>query len=203
MNFESLNNMEFSSRQLDVLEAALPIFAARGFYGTSMADIADAVGVRKATLYSHFDSKETIFRNLIDAVIAEQLDFVRKFFESSKGDLPLLQLEKYFRGYIKHCWKNPKVDFWIKYYYFPPVELKKEILSKTHKYENIISEKLAEIVECGIKSGHIIKRNSWEITVTYYSLLIGLVMSLDYYTDKGLEKDVSACISVFLNGIKV
>jgi AcrR family transcriptional regulator len=51
----------------ELLQAALELFAAKGFEGTSVRDIARAVGLSESVLYAHFDSKRAIF----DAVFAE------------------------------------------------------------------------------------------------------------------------------------
>ncbi len=52
----------------EILDAALELFAATGFHGTSMRDIARAAGVRESGIYHYFASKEA----LLDAVIFEQ-----------------------------------------------------------------------------------------------------------------------------------
>lgn len=50
-----------------LLRAALELFAAKGFEGTSVRDIARAVGLSESVLYAHFDNKQAIF----DAVFAQ------------------------------------------------------------------------------------------------------------------------------------
>src|SRR5580693_3743180 len=44
-----------------ILENAYRLFRAQGFDGTSMTDITSEVGGSKATVYSHFSSKEELF----------------------------------------------------------------------------------------------------------------------------------------------
>jgi AcrR family transcriptional regulator len=47
---------------LDVIvQRAAEVFAERGFAATSVREIGDAVGIRSASLYHHFPSKEKIF----------------------------------------------------------------------------------------------------------------------------------------------
>jgi AcrR family transcriptional regulator len=50
-----------------VLEAALDLFAEKGYYGTSLHDIASGVGIRESALYNYFPSKEALFEALIFA----------------------------------------------------------------------------------------------------------------------------------------
>src|SRR5689334_5258602 len=48
----------------DILETALELFAARGFAGASVRQIASAVGITEGALYAHFPSKQAIFETL-------------------------------------------------------------------------------------------------------------------------------------------
>ena len=51
----------------EILDAALELFSLQGFEATSISQIAGAVGIRKASLYSHFESKQAI----LDAIVKE------------------------------------------------------------------------------------------------------------------------------------
>ena len=61
----------------DIIEAATRIFSERGYHAASMSDIADAVGIRKASLYHHVRKKEdllfAIHETLIDELISETM----------------------------------------------------------------------------------------------------------------------------------
>src|SRR5262245_18574541 len=50
-----------------ILEAALDLFAAHGYAGTSMRKLARAVGIRESSIYNHFAGKDEIIRALIEA----------------------------------------------------------------------------------------------------------------------------------------
>lgn len=59
-----------------ILDAALSLFADRGYYGTSLRDIAAAVGVRESAIYNYFKGKDALFSALMTAAHerkAEQL----------------------------------------------------------------------------------------------------------------------------------
>ena len=53
----------------EILNAALDLFSVHGYEATSTAQIADAVGIRKASLYSHFSSKQEILDELIKVTL--------------------------------------------------------------------------------------------------------------------------------------
>lgn len=58
-----------------ILQAASRLFLEEGFAKTSMDSIAKASGVSKQTVYSHFDSKDTLFQSAISSKCrAYQLD---------------------------------------------------------------------------------------------------------------------------------
>ena len=63
--------MEKVSTKDQILDVALDLFAVRGYEATSISQIADAVGLRKASLYSHFTSKQDILDTLVDELTKE------------------------------------------------------------------------------------------------------------------------------------
>lgn len=62
--------MERGNTKQEILEASLELFSVQGFEATSIAQIASAVGIRKASLYSHFENKQAI----LDAIVKEVLE---------------------------------------------------------------------------------------------------------------------------------
>lgn len=57
-------------RRAQLLRAAASAFAAGGFAVTSMEDVASEAGVTKLILYRHFESKEDLYRAVLDEVSA-------------------------------------------------------------------------------------------------------------------------------------
>src|SRR5512140_3005193 len=47
-------------RPREILAAALPVFAARGYHATRLADVAAAAGVTKGTIYYYFKNKDAL-----------------------------------------------------------------------------------------------------------------------------------------------
>ena len=61
--------MENANTREEILEIALEMFSVNGYEATSISQIADAVGIRKASLYSHFGSKQDILDNVVEDVL--------------------------------------------------------------------------------------------------------------------------------------
>jgi len=57
-------------RHAEIVDAAAKVFAKRGYHGASTQDIADVLGIRQASLYYYFDSKEAA----LEAVCAEGME---------------------------------------------------------------------------------------------------------------------------------
>jgi TetR/AcrR family transcriptional regulator len=59
------------TRREEILDLATQLFAERGYEGTSMADLAERVGLRKASLFHHFASKEVLYTAVLARLVEE------------------------------------------------------------------------------------------------------------------------------------
>lgn len=104
---------EKGNTKQEILEAALDLFSAQGFEATSMQQIAEAVGIRKPSLYSHFAGKQEILDELVRTTIEQyekhslfaQADWDNPDFTAGKQDITeddvLQMIMKHF-CYIVH-----------------------------------------------------------------------------------------------------
>ena len=106
--------MDRGNTKQEILEAALELFSVQGFEATSIAQIASAVGIRKASLYSHFENKQAI----LDAIVKEVLEqyaahsiFARADWEKDAGNLPLTsdQAVGMIQGQIRYILHDPVI----------------------------------------------------------------------------------------------
>ncbi|MCA9596966.1 MAG: TetR/AcrR family transcriptional regulator [Myxococcales bacterium] len=70
-----------SQKRDALLDAALELFAERGFHGTAVPEVAERAGVAAGTLYRYFDSKEA----LVNALYQREK---QAFVESLRRDFP-------------------------------------------------------------------------------------------------------------------
>ena len=106
--------MERGNTKQEILEASLELFSVQGFEATSISQIAEAVGIRKASLYSHFASKQAILDALVEEVL-EQYDahslFTRTNWEQDGGQLPGTAEEaaQMIRGQLRYILHDPSI----------------------------------------------------------------------------------------------
>lgn len=55
------SRLSSEDRRVQILEAAIPVFAEKGFQATTTRDLAKAAEISEALLYKHFPSKEALF----------------------------------------------------------------------------------------------------------------------------------------------
>ena len=174
-----------------ILDHALALFTDKGYEGASMDDIARAVGIRKASLYAHFDGKESIFSAIFDDILAEYLCFIHELTRLSDETAPEA-LESIFLSFIDYCYDNPKMYFWDRYFYYPPDFLKDFIREKTLETERLFLERIRLLMEQGAGNGEIRGGDTEGMTLSYYYLMIGLSMSVRMYERADLLRDARA-----------
>ena len=87
------------ARPEEILDAAWAVFAEQGFARAKLDDVAHRAGVSKGTLYLYFDSKETLFREVVRSkvvsTVVEGEELVRGFGGSSRQLLATLIARMY------------------------------------------------------------------------------------------------------------
>lgn len=70
-----------------ILEAAVQVFADRGYHDTAVDDIVRASGTSKGAVYFHFPNKQGIFLSLVDFLASQLIDQMDSAIESEKGGI--------------------------------------------------------------------------------------------------------------------
>ncbi|MDR1608436.1 MAG: TetR/AcrR family transcriptional regulator [Deltaproteobacteria bacterium] len=162
----------FSKLQL----AALSLFAELGYDLTSMSMIAARAGIRKSSIYAHFDSKESLYLSLLDPIIEKELAFLDNQFKS-----PQIAT---FRQCIVSCMTRfhedpPVLKFLLRSNYLPPAELAPQILPKSrHFYLTILNQTEKSLAKMGVP-----KKSLKELAHVYSGLLDSHLLTLIYCPD--------------------
>ena len=82
----------------EALSKALGVFWTKGYEGASMADLTEAMGITKPSLYAAFGNKEALFHKAQDLYEAEKLAYTR---EALKQPTARAVAEHFMRGAIE------------------------------------------------------------------------------------------------------
>ena len=102
----------------EILQAALDLFSVQGYEATSISQLAEAVGIRKASLYSHFSNKQAILDALIAEVLAQyethsifaRADWDDPGFTGDQEDLTPDAVMQMMIGQVRYILHDPQVS---------------------------------------------------------------------------------------------
>ena len=132
----------------DILDASAQIFSQKGYHGTSMQDIADAVNLQKASLYHHVSSKQEILFALLNRglfLLNEKVD--QAISDSQPADA---NLRMAIKAYLKAMTGNHDVTsvLLLEYRSLEPNYLEPHIKERD-RFELL----WRNIIESGVKEG--------------------------------------------------
>ena len=101
----------------EILDAALELFSMQGYEATAISQIAEAVGLRKASIYSHFENKQAILDALIQNTLEQyekhsifaQADWGDSSFTSGKENMTPEMAAEMFLGQIRYILHDPQI----------------------------------------------------------------------------------------------
>lgn len=155
----------------DILLAAAQVFRRKGFHGASMQDIADAVGLQKASLYHHVHSKQEILLALLDRA----LDLLIADLEPiAKEDGPSsIALRRAIRSYMARLTQEPDLAavLLLEYRNLEP-ELRRRHMPRRDRFESLWRDILRRgsqrgdfrTVDAAIAGAALLGVQNWSIT---------------------------------------
>ena len=132
----------------EIVAAAAKVFARRGYHGASTQDIADVLGIRQASLYYYFQSKEAA----LEAVCADGVeDYALRALAIQRG--PGSAADKVAQLVIQHLAPmRERLDFTLAFLRerrFLPEPARMRIRAIEKRYERIIER----VIQAGIAGG--------------------------------------------------
>lgn len=79
-----------ADRPAEIVQAALAVFAEKGFASAKLDDIAARAGVSKGALYLYFATKEELFHAVVEQAIAPNMRQIRAMIAAHPGPFPEL-----------------------------------------------------------------------------------------------------------------
>jgi AcrR family transcriptional regulator len=135
---------ESSSTKTRALEAALTLFADKGYEATTLNDIAGELGIKAASLFAHFRGKEAIFRETLEKATVDWQATVAGIFAAAEGIGRLKEgLERILYGFAATISGSVTYRFWARVYVFPPPVVGKADMERFASMDRKFEELLA------------------------------------------------------------
>ncbi|MGB2897545.1 MAG: TetR/AcrR family transcriptional regulator [Anaerolineales bacterium] len=180
----------------DIIQAAAQIFRQKGYHGTSMQDIADAVHLQKASLYHHISGKQEILIDILDRaldLLIEDIDAV------AKSEIkPEQKVRQAMQAYVRRLTEDTDLSAVLMQEYRSLADdLQAAHIARRDRLESIWREILTE----GIKSGDF--RHTDEV-ITTFAILGVLNWMITWYQPGGrlsAQEIANQFGDIFLKGL--
>ena len=161
-----------------IVNVAMHLFGKQGFNGTSMRDIANAVGLLPGSLYAHIESKEALLLEIVADGIGRFLAAVEPHVASSGN--PLDRLRKMIIAHVEVVADNPERSQVVFHQWrFLSPEYLPEAIERRKRYETCF----VEVIEEGVKMGLI--RSDLNHRIAVLSILGAMNWTPEWFSPNG------------------
>jgi AcrR family transcriptional regulator len=131
-----------SARRRELTREAAKLFAQKGYYGTSIGDIAEAMGVQKGSLYAHIASKE----DLLYETMREGAAAFHAALDAVPEDTPAVEkIRLALRGHLRVVAEQLDVaTVFVQEWRYLEGERRDEIVAERRRYEERIRDLFRE-----------------------------------------------------------
>jgi AcrR family transcriptional regulator len=182
-----------STRARLSVEAAR-LFAERGYHGTSVNDLAVALGIQKSSLYSYISSKEDL---LADIALTGAAAFHAALDKVQENRTPTQRLQMALREHLGVV--EGQIDVatvWLQEWRYLTGDYRERFVSERHRYET----RIRDLVGAAIEAGELRK----DLDLDYATLMFLSVANWAYTwfgPDTDVEQVTSEFFSILLRGI--
>ncbi|HMV22643.1 MAG TPA: TetR/AcrR family transcriptional regulator [Rhodocyclaceae bacterium] len=161
-----------------ILDAAMQLFGKRGYNGTTMRDIANAVSMLPGSLYAHIDGKETLLVELVESGI-ERFLAIEQMLGSLDGS-PLFRMRAAIKAHLAVVAENPgrALVVFHQWRFLSEPNLPRA-LEKRGRYQRIFTTLVEDGVESGDFSGKL------DVRIAAFSILGALNWTAEWYSPEG------------------
>lgn len=162
-----------------ILDVATRLFSETGYAGTTMREIANAVGVLPGSLYAHIDGKETLLYEIVEGGIDRFLDAAA---EAGKIEDPADRTRATVKAHLGVVAESPERTLVVFHQWrYLEGDNQARVLDKRKRYEDVF----VKIIDDGIASGAFSARIDAKIAVL--SILGSLNWAAEWFRPDGPE----------------
>jgi len=158
-------------------KAALAAFAQKGYEGATMQEIAEAVGINKASIYNHYKGKEDLYLAVYQDVASKYEKLLKRMIRDSENMEIHDKLLYMFKEYILFYYRDMHISlFWTQSIILTPPEIRKKLYMDILKREEPFEKKMLEILSEGMKRGIIRRDIPSKMLMSYRAMRDGLLL---------------------------
>ena len=135
-----------------IRDAALSHFAHFGYEGASLSKIAEEVGIKKPTIYSHYKGKDDLFLSVVQYVF--QLERRRILGYFNHADTPKKKLHGIFQWLEQGFHESDTTKFLLRVSFFPPSALFDEVMSIVNPFLDGMQRRLVKLLNRARNKGN-------------------------------------------------
>lgn len=121
-----------TDKRKQIMDAAVKLFAEKGFHAASISLIAKEAGISKGLMYNYFDSKETLLKEIMDELTNQVMDLMNP---DHDDEITSQEMEDFFSLIIKLLKENH--EHWKLYFQLSMKKDVFEIIQKDYNSERI------------------------------------------------------------------
>ncbi|WP_207577901.1 efflux pump transcriptional regulator FepR [Listeria seeligeri] len=189
-------------RKEEIKQAALELFASNGFEGTSLADIAGVVGLKKQSIYSHFKDKDDLFLSIMKDAKSTEIDYYRAHLQDSDLSRPDLVLASLLFG-VKNLYDTDAAfQFWLRYGFYPPKHLYDIVQAEISDNVSQMEQDFAELFSSWMEQKLIPEQDVETMKEAYMGILDAVIVEIVYVNEpQRTQKKITALWQIFWRGI--
>ncbi|ASS73643.1 TetR family transcriptional regulator [Tumebacillus algifaecis] len=188
---------------IKIRDVALRHFARNGYEGASLANIADEVGIKKQSIYNHYNGKDDLFFAVFKDVAVREMLFVQDYLERNST----LSLENKLYGFLKEYRKRHEQEddtkFFLRMSFFPPGHLEKEITVYTIDHVDRLEQLLVPVFEMAASKGELHPAvSNMRASASFTAMLDSIFVEMLYGDAERSMKRLDASWFVYWRGVK-
>lgn len=184
-----------------IKKSALQLFAQKGYYGTSLNDVANSVGIKKPSLYAHIKNKDELYQT----VIIELVDvFTKKITTTYQNSAHLSTREQLLGMVISmvEFWRDEELGLLYKRsMLFPEEQFQDLTHEQFEQSEAHTTEILNRIFTEAIRTEQMGDQPISPLIDAFYCLIDGLFVQRFFYQPEEYETKVSHAFDHYWKGI--
>lgn len=177
---------QLSPAAMRIATAATKHFAEFGYHGSSLNEIATAVGIKKASLYAHFSSKDELFMLVFEDALADEIDFVTSCFEvdTEAG-------AEYYNKMKPRYTDSVSLRFLLHNAYLPPAHLRQRVIRGYQDYLHCLRTLYTAKLRQQPELKHLTDKEQAHFAHAYLGIIDSLHVELVYANELSCDQNIS------------